>query len=318
MAVRMAQHLMARLPELRFEPVARRIRCLVGDETVADTTDALLVWEPRRIVPVYALPPGDIHADLVPFTSATPDLDALPPVLGPENFGIHTCGGQALSLWVGGRELDGRRVPSRRSRARRTDHAGLARVRLDRGGAAGHRASPRPVRADRRPVLQQARRGVARRCHAGGQPPTDRRVRDPPAPALVPAPRGRADGPADAERDHVGLCVQGSRLLLLVGDGSRAGRDIAWTYTDPLHEVAAIRDRVCFFAERTDLDLDGERTSRPVTPWSTPEEQEAQDFSNSADQPETCRGSGGQGHQSRGRNGGQPVSLFTRCPKLSR
>jgi hypothetical protein len=35
---------------------------------------------------------------------------------------------------------------------------------------------------------------------------------------------------------------------------------------------------VCFFAERTDLDLDGERASRPVTPWSTPEEQEGQGF----------------------------------------
>jgi hypothetical protein len=33
---------------------------------------------------------------------------------------------------------------------------------------------------------------------------------------------------------------------------------------------------VCFFTERTDLDLDGERMRRPVTPWSTPEEQAAQ------------------------------------------
>jgi uncharacterized protein (DUF427 family) len=63
----------------------------------------------------------------------------------------------------------------------------------------------------------------------------------------------------------------------LSGDPS-GGRDIAWTYTDPLHEVAAVKDRVCFFAERTDLDLDGQRTSRPVTPWSTPDEQEAQGF----------------------------------------
>jgi hypothetical protein len=33
---------------------------------------------------------------------------------------------------------------------------------------------------------------------------------------------------------------------------------------------------VCFFTERTDLDLDGERMRRPVTPWSTAEEQAAQ------------------------------------------
>jgi hypothetical protein len=37
MAVRMAHSMMANLFELRFEPVARRIRCRVGGDTVVDT-----------------------------------------------------------------------------------------------------------------------------------------------------------------------------------------------------------------------------------------------------------------------------------------
>jgi uncharacterized protein (DUF427 family) len=44
--------------------------------------------------------------------------------------------------------------------------------------------------------------------------------------------------------------------------------DLAWTYPDPLHEAAHVRDLVCFFTERLDVVLDGRRLDRPVTPWS--------------------------------------------------
>ena len=56
-----------------------------------------------------------------------------------------------------------------------------------------------------------------------------------------------------------------------VGD---EGHDIAWTYPHPLDEVAAIRGMVCFYSERTDLELDGVAVPRPVTPWSSPRDQE--------------------------------------------
>ncbi len=52
------------------------------------------------------------------------------------------------------------------------------------------------------------------------------------------------------------------------------GEDIAWTYTHPLDEVAAIKGMVCFYSERTDLELDGVAVPRPVTPWSSPRDQE--------------------------------------------
>ena len=34
--------------QLRYEPTAKRIRAVLGGETVVDSTRALLVWEPRR------------------------------------------------------------------------------------------------------------------------------------------------------------------------------------------------------------------------------------------------------------------------------
>ena len=44
------------------------------------------------------------------------------------------------------------------------------------------------------------------------------------------------------------------------------GEDIAWTYTHPLDEVAAIKGMVCFYSERTDLELDGVGGAAPGHP----------------------------------------------------
>lgn len=45
-------------------------------------------------------------------------------------------------------------------------------------------------------------------------------------------------------------------------------RDVAWAYEDPIERAAAIRGRVCFYAERTDHTIDGEAQARPESPWS--------------------------------------------------
>ena len=59
MSTRMRDLLTGGLGELRHEPTGKRIRAVLDGGTVADTTRALLVWEPRRIVPSYAVPAGD-------------------------------------------------------------------------------------------------------------------------------------------------------------------------------------------------------------------------------------------------------------------
>ena len=48
--------------------------------------------------------------------------------------------------------------------------------------------------------------------------------------------------------------------------GGRLVPDIAWSYPDPQHDAARVRDLIAFFDERIDVVLDGERRSRPVTP----------------------------------------------------
>jgi uncharacterized protein (DUF427 family) len=52
--------------------------------------------------------------------------------------------------------------------------------------------------------------------------------------------------------------------------GDELLENIAWTYPEPRHDAAAVRDLVCFFNEHVDLDIDGERQERPQTPWACP------------------------------------------------
>lgn len=85
MALRMKWHLGQAIPQLAFEPVPMRLRAFLDGDLVLDTQRAVLVWEPRRIVPVYAVPEDDLLLRVEPTRSPPepPDLDSFPPMLGP-------------------------------------------------------------------------------------------------------------------------------------------------------------------------------------------------------------------------------------------
>ena len=52
-------------------------------------------------------------------------------------------------------------------------------------------------------------------------------------------------------------------------DGAgEVGRDIAWSYPNPIDQQPRLANLVCFFNEKVDLLVDGEPQERPTTPWS--------------------------------------------------
>ena len=57
----MVEALARGMGELRHEPTQKRVRALVGDTVAVDSTRALLVYEPRRVVPSYAVPASDVR-----------------------------------------------------------------------------------------------------------------------------------------------------------------------------------------------------------------------------------------------------------------
>ncbi len=91
--------------ELRLHPVDKWVRALAGDDTVVSSKRAKLVWEPRRVLPSYAVPVSDVHGDLVPYAGDSGQEKPVrmgqdgPPVLDPETpFRVHTCPGASLTI----------------------------------------------------------------------------------------------------------------------------------------------------------------------------------------------------------------------------
>ncbi|MDO8106050.1 DUF427 domain-containing protein [Isoptericola sp. b441] len=106
MAVDLGAHLASVRDQLRVVPTPRRVRAARGGTPVLDSTDVLVVWEPRRVVAQYAVPESDMLVPLVPTVLPPPPVD-LPPVLLPSHpFGWHLSPGQALAVRVDGETFD--------------------------------------------------------------------------------------------------------------------------------------------------------------------------------------------------------------------
>jgi uncharacterized protein (DUF427 family) len=108
-ALDFAAHIFSALPELRVYPEAKRIRAFVAGEPVIDTTRAMVVWEPRRIVPSFAVPVDDLRASLVAVAGETAaeehpvQVGDGPPVLTPgTSFAAHSTDGQAHDVEIPG------------------------------------------------------------------------------------------------------------------------------------------------------------------------------------------------------------------------
>ncbi|WP_051441994.1 DUF427 domain-containing protein [Arthrobacter sp. H14] len=95
------------LPELRYQPTEKRVRANLGAETVVDSRAAVLVWEPGRILPHYAVPAGDLRTELLP---AEPQTDNPPYQNGPggiqmivpsAEFRLHSADGEPLTIQSG-------------------------------------------------------------------------------------------------------------------------------------------------------------------------------------------------------------------------
>jgi uncharacterized protein (DUF427 family) len=274
MALAMRGYLMDSVAQLRFEKTSRRIRVRHGDSTLIDTTGAVLIWEPRRIVPGYAVPEDDLVASLVPHEAPAPSLDGHPPVLGPGSFSLHTTPGTSLDVQVGESVL-----PAAAFRPDDPDLAGY--VSLDFGAftwleedeeAVGHPHDP----FKRIDILQSSRHVVVT-LDGTVLADTTRAVAllETHLPTRWYIPRDDIRMDLLEPSSHRTTCAyKGVASYVSVVDAGDAGRDIAWTYPEPLHDAERVRDLVCFFSERTELNVDGEPLEPPVTLWSTPQEQQ--------------------------------------------
>ena len=261
------------LEELRHEPIEKRIRATIGDETVVDTTRALLVYEPKRVVPSYAIPDADIAGEVVSASitgnalcDADLDLVAGRPVLDPRvPFSVHTADGEVVVVRsaAAGREAAGFRVAD----PELAGHVVLAFEDFDAWYEEDERNLSHPRDPFHRIDFVHGSRHVRIERDGVVLAESSRPVLvfEPPLPVRYYLP------PEDVRTDLLTPSDTRSRCAYK-GEASYLSlpdvEDVAWSYPAPLREAGEVKDRIAFFDELVDVVVDGDRRERPVTPWS--------------------------------------------------
>ena len=267
---------MGSLGQLRYEPVDKRIRAMIGDQVAIDTDRALLVWEPKRVVPSYAIPfqalkgvtttPDEaVVDDSASARGAVPHLGDRPVYDPSVPFAVHTTDGAVLDLRVGGAE--------RRAAAfRPADDALRDYVIVDFGAFdEWYEEDERNIAHPRDPfhrieIVHSSRSvrielegellAASRRPYLLFEAPLPVRYYLPPDDV--------SDGVLQPSPTRTLCAYKGQASYWSVPDED----DIAWSYREPLREAVEVTDRIAFFNERVDLIVNGTRLDRPITPWS--------------------------------------------------
>ncbi len=278
MSVRVRDLMTSGFGQLRHEPTAKRIRAMLGGTPVIDSTRAVLVWEPRRVVPSYAVPAQDIRGELVPARPVAPggtetgrqirDLSERP-LLDPSfPFAVHTAEGEAVDV-----RADGHDCPGAGFRLADPDLAGYvvldfqafdAWLEEDEPNVAHPRdpfhridvvASSRQVRLELNgEVLAESSRPAL--------------LFETMLPVRYYLPREDVSASLIPSQKQTYCAYKGRASYWSATVGGETITDIAWTYRQPLHDASRVGGLVAFFDERVDVVLEGERHERPVTFWS--------------------------------------------------
>lgn len=243
--------------ELRHEPIERRVRALLSSETVVDSTRAVLVWEPRRVVPSYAVPAADIRGELTP---ARANEEPVPGVLHPGiPFDVHTAPGEPVA--IAGRAGAGFRLADEEL----ADYVALDFAAFDEWyeedePIVGHPRDPFhrvDVRRTSRPLRIELDGDVLAETTAA------RLLFETSIPTRFYVPREDVRVPLHPSSRRTYCPYKGQASTWSVDVGGRRHEDVAWSYEQPLPDGPPIAGLVAFWDERVDVIFDGERRKRP-------------------------------------------------------
>jgi uncharacterized protein (DUF427 family) len=245
--------------ELRYEPTGKRVRAEGGGHLVVDTTRAVLVWEPRRITPTYAVPEEDLWAALSPSTRAEPAPDG---ILHPGiPFTAHSTPGEPLTLSAHGEIHDGGAF-----RPADPDLAGYVIVDFDalQWFQEDERLRGHPRDPYHRVDAHASSRHV-RIVHMG------RTVADTTAATLVfetslPTryyiPRADITVPLTPSDLRTYCPYKGEASYFSFADGE----NLAWSYENPLPDGPPVRNLIAFYDDLMEVTVDGVRNEHVDNP----------------------------------------------------
>jgi uncharacterized protein (DUF427 family) len=247
-------------PALLWDPVPQRVRAVFAGQTIVDTRAAKLLHETGRL-PVYYFPLADVQRDL----------------LEPARRSEHTAHKGEARFWSI-RVVDRRTPDAVWGYPEPVDSAGFLTgyVALEWSAVDewfvedeqvfGHPRDP----YHRIDVYETTRRvRILLRDDVVAESSRPKVLFETALPPRYYLPR------EDVRRDllepsstKTRCAYKGSAAYWHVRAGGELHDDLVWTYPDPQHDAEPVRDLLCFFNERVDLELDGEIGERPITQWS--------------------------------------------------
>jgi uncharacterized protein (DUF427 family) len=247
---------MADVGRVRVEPNAKRVRAVLGDEVVADSSSTLLVWE-GPYYPTYYFPPADVRTGLLSPTGETRRSPSR---------------GEATQYTVKAGDATGAAYSFHdSSMPELQDHYVLVWDTMDRWYEEDeevfvHARDPH-TRVD---ILPSSRRvrvevdGVTIADSTNG-----RFLFETGLPARFYLPRSDVRMDMLAPTEKVTACpYKGTARYWSVATATATHPDLVWGYDDPLPESERIAGMVCFYNERVDIYLDEVLQERPKTKFS--------------------------------------------------
>lgn len=252
------------LHELRLARSPWRIRGVARFETVVDTRRASLVWEPRRVTPVYAVPEEDVQGTIDQIGPPRPltEAESARPVLDPSvPFDAHTAPGETLRI----RTADGVQVAAFRIDDPQLEGFIAIDFRAldwleEETAQPSHPRDPFhriDVRATGQRVVMSLD-GVVVVDAAGAHllAETMLPLRWYVAPDAVQVP-------LEPSRTTTACAYKGRAGYLSARVDGRLVEDLFWTYEQPLADGRDVQGLLGVYAERLDVVVDGTPQPRP-------------------------------------------------------
>ncbi len=246
---------------IAFERSPRRVRVRFNGETIADSTDAHLLFETRHL-PVYYFPRADVRLDLMTPTAH----QTFCPYKGTASYRTIKVGDRAAENAVWGYPEPFEEV------AAIADFVAFYWDRVDAWYEEDEEIFVHPRDPYKRVDVLQSSRPV--RVIVGGVTVAEtRRGRflfetRLPTRFYIPPEDVRMD--LLVPSDKTTACpYKGRARYYSVKIGDRRFEDLVWCYPEPIPECPKIKGYLSFFNERVDAILvDGATQPRPLTPWS--------------------------------------------------
>lgn len=272
MATQLGEIISKEFGQLRIEPTPKRIRASLGGEEMVDSQRALLVWEPRRVVPTYAVPRSDIRGviDEQPEKRVLPhgDFERIP-VWDPRiPFAVRETGGREVTVAPrdGGRRASGF-VADDPDLADYVilDFAGFDEWREDDDPIISHPHNPFS-RIDIRNTLRVIR--ISLNGEILAETGRGRLLYETGLPVRFYVPRQDVRAKLTPSETMTQCAYKGTAQYYSPIVADAPAKDLAWSYEQPLIDAEEVRGYIAFFDERVDVTIDGVARARPQTPWS--------------------------------------------------